>query len=47
MSVPQVEGAIGKGTLDRIAQKLGVSGSIVGSALAYPIEAKLAEAEKP
>jgi hypothetical protein len=30
-----VEGALGKGTLDRIAQKLGLSGSVVGPALAY------------
>src|SRR5512132_369385 len=35
LSVPQVEGALGKGTLDRIAQKLGLSGSVVGPALAY------------
>src|SRR5512144_1616239 len=35
VSVPQVEGALGKGTLDRIAQKLGLSGSVVGPALAY------------
>ena len=35
LSVPQVEGAIGKGTIERIAQKLGLSGSVVGPALAY------------
>ena len=35
LSVPQVEGALGKGTVDRIAQKLGLSGSVVGPALAY------------
>jgi OmpA-OmpF porin, OOP family len=35
VSVPQVEGAIGKGTIDRIAQKLGLSGSVVGPALGY------------
>jgi OmpA-OmpF porin, OOP family len=35
LSVPQVEGAIGKGTIERIAQKLGLSGSIIGPALAY------------
>jgi OmpA-OmpF porin, OOP family len=35
ISVPEVEGALGKGTLDRIAQKLGLSGSVVGPALAY------------
>jgi OOP family OmpA-OmpF porin len=35
LSVPQVEGALGKGTVDRIAQKLGLSGSIIGPALAY------------
>ena len=35
LSVPQVEGALGKGTIDRIAQKLGLSGSVVGPALAY------------
>ena len=35
VSVPQVEGTIGKGTIDRIAQKLGLSGSVVGPALGY------------
>jgi outer membrane protein OmpA-like peptidoglycan-associated protein len=35
LSVPQVESALGKGTLDRIAQKLGLSRSVVGPALAY------------
>jgi OmpA-OmpF porin, OOP family len=35
LSVPQVEGALGKGIIDRIAQKLGLSGSVVGPALAY------------
>jgi outer membrane protein OmpA-like peptidoglycan-associated protein/uncharacterized protein YidB (DUF937 family) len=35
LSVPQVEGALGKGTIDRIAQKLGLSGSVVGPALGY------------
>ena len=35
LSVPQVEGAIGKGTIDRIAQTLGLSGSVIGPALAY------------
>ena len=35
LSVPQVEGALGQGTVDRIAQKLGLSGSVVGPALAY------------
>lgn len=35
LSVPQVEGAVGKGTIDRIAQKLGLSGSVIGPALAY------------
>ena len=34
LSVPQVEGAIGKGTIDRIAHKLGLSGSVIGPALA-------------
>ena len=35
LSVPQLEGALRKGTLDRIARKLGLSGSVVGPALAY------------
>jgi outer membrane protein OmpA-like peptidoglycan-associated protein/uncharacterized protein YidB (DUF937 family) len=35
LSVPQVEGALGKGIIDRIAQKLGLSGSVVAPALAY------------
>jgi outer membrane protein OmpA-like peptidoglycan-associated protein len=30
-----VEGAIGKGTIDRIAQKLGLSASVIGPALGY------------
>ncbi len=35
LSVPQVEGAIGKGAIDRIVQTLGLSGSVVGPALGY------------
>ena len=37
LSVPQVEGALGKGTIERIAQKLGLSGSIVTPALGYVV----------
>jgi OOP family OmpA-OmpF porin len=35
LSVPQVEGALGKGTIDQIAHKLGLSGSVVGPAVGY------------
>src|SRR5512147_827138 len=35
LTVSQVEGALGKGTIERIAQKLGLSGSVIGPALAY------------
>ena len=48
LSVPQVEGALGKGTVDRIAQKLGLSGSVVGpaSGLSRAEDHRLFDAER-